>query len=76
LLGKIIVILLFPAILYALGSSFVFLVKDGGEGDRMVRRLSWRVGLSIGMILLLWLGYQLGWVEPQGLATAVPPAAG
>ncbi len=67
LLSKVLIIAAFLTILYTLGSSFYFLVKDAGEGERTVRRLSWRVGLSIGLVLTLWLAFQLGWIEPQGI---------
>jgi len=76
LLGKVLIIGGFLVILYTLASSFYFLVRDSGEGDRTVRRLSWRVGLSIGMVLLLWVGFQMGWIEPQGVDPVRYPGQG
>lgn len=67
MLSKILVIAAFLVILYTLASSFYFLVRDSGEGDRTVRRLSWRVGLSLGLVILLWIGFQMGVIEPQGV---------
>lgn len=67
MLSKLIIFAFLAAILWSLGSSFFFLMKDQGEGDRTVRRLSWRVGLSLLLVILLWVGYQLGWIEPQGV---------
>jgi hypothetical protein len=67
LLSKIIIIAVFLAILFTLASSFYSLVSDQGEGDRTVRRLSWRVGLSLALLALLWIGFQLGIIEPQGV---------
>lgn len=67
MLSKVLIIAAFLTILYTLASSFYFLVKDAGEGDRTVQRLSWRVGLSIGLVFMLWLAFQLGWIEPQGV---------
>lgn len=75
MISKLFVIGIFLAILYTLASSFYFLVKDQGDGDRTVRRLSWRVGLSLGLILLLWLGFHLGIIEPQGVDPVRFPAA-
>ena len=63
---KIIVIAFLIAILYSLASSFYFLVHDKGETDRTIRRLTWRVGLSLGLVLLLFAGFKLGIVEPRG----------
>lgn len=76
MLGKVLIIGGFLVILYTLASSFYFLVRDSGEGDRTVRRLSWRVGLSIGMVLLLWVGFQMGWIEPQGVDPVRYPGQG
>ncbi len=67
MLSKVLIIGVFLGILYTLASSFYFLVNDRGDGDRTVRRLSWRVGLSLGLILALWGGFQLGIIEPQGV---------
>lgn len=66
MLTKIIIVAFMLAILYSLFSSFWFLVHDKGEGDRTVRRLSWRVGLSLVFVALLWGGFKLGWIEPGG----------
>ncbi len=62
---KILIFIFLISILYSLGSSLIFLVRDHGEGDRMVRRLTWRIGLSMVLILFLWGAYQLGWIEPS-----------
>lgn len=67
MLGKVFIIGVFLAILYTLASSFYFLITDHGDGDRTVKRLSWRIGLSLGLVLLLWAGFQLGIIEPQGV---------
>lgn len=62
---KIVIILFLITILYSLASSFFFLVHDKGEGDRTVRRLTWRIGLSLVLFLMLWGAYQMGWIEPS-----------
>ncbi len=68
LLSKVLILGFLAAILYTLASSFYFLVKDQGEdSDRTVRRLSWRVGLSMFLLIALWVGFQFGWIEPQGV---------
>jgi len=65
MLVKVFTIIFMLAILYTLGSSFFFMVKDKGEGDRMVKRLTWRIGLSIFLLLVLYAMYLLGWIEPS-----------
>lgn len=76
MLSKVLIIGAFLVILYTLASSFYFLVKDSGEGERTVRRLSWRVGLSLGLVILLWIGFQMGIIEPQGVDPVQYPRDG
>jgi bacteriorhodopsin len=65
MLIKFIIVLFLLIILYSLASSFFFLVKDKGQGDRTVQRLTWRIGLSLLLFLFLWLSYTLGWIKPN-----------
>jgi hypothetical protein len=62
---KILTIAFLLVILYSLASSLFFLVQDKGEGDRTVRRLTWRIGLSVVLFLFLWFAYQMGWIQPN-----------
>ena len=57
---KIVVVLLFVAILMSLGSALVFLVTDRGQSKRTVKALALRVGLSLTLFLLLMAGYYFG----------------
>ena len=66
MLVKAVIIIFLLTVLYTLGSSFYFMVKDKGEGDRTLKRLMWRIGLSILLLLLLYVMYLLGWIEPSG----------
>ena len=61
---KILIIVFLITILYSLGSALIFLVKDHGEGDRTVKRLTWRIALSLVLFIFVWVAYQQGWVEP------------
>ena len=62
---KIFIVLFLLTILYSLASAFFFLVRDKGDGDRTVKRLTWRIGLSLVLFLMLWGAYHLGWIEPS-----------
>lgn len=64
---KSLVIILLLVILASLFSALVFLVRDQGSTHRTVRALTWRIGLSIGLFLLLLLAGWMGWIEPHGL---------
>ena len=66
MLAKLVIIVFLLTILYALGSSFYFMVKDKGEGDRTLKRLMWRIGLSLLLLALLFIMFQLGWIEGSG----------
>lgn len=76
MLGKVLIIAVFLGILYTLASSFYFLVSDDSDSDRAVRRLTWRVALSLALILALWGGFQLGIIEPQGVNPVRYPTPG
>ena len=64
---KFLVVILLLVILASLFSALVFLVRDRGTTHRTVRALTWRIGLSIGLFLLLLLAGWMGWIEPHGL---------
>lgn len=72
MLIKILTILFLLAILYSLASSLFFLMIDKGEGSRTIKRLTWRIGLSLALFLLLWGAYQLGWIEPNSGPVRAP----
>jgi succinate dehydrogenase/fumarate reductase cytochrome b subunit len=77
LIPKLIIILFLLVILYTLGSAFWYLVHDKGEGDRTVKRLSWRVGLSLALFAMLYVFHLMGWIQPStpGPIGLKPPAA-
>ena len=62
---KILIIVFLLTIIYSLGSALYYLIKDHGEGDRTVNRLSWRIGLSLVLFMLLWGANKLGWIETK-----------
>ena len=55
----------FVAVLAALGSALVFLMKDKGQGTRTLNALRVRVGLSIALLLLIWFSWYMGWISPR-----------
>lgn len=61
---KIVIVAFLIAIVIALGSGMVFLVKDT-DGTRTVRALTWRIGLSVALIVVLVVGYWMGWITPH-----------
>jgi len=61
---KIIVLILLAAIVLALFSGLFFLVrdKDHPSSPRLLTALKVRVGLSILLVLLLVVSFQMGWL--------------
>ncbi len=72
MLIKLVIMLFLLTILYSLASSFFFLVKDKGQGDRTVQRLTWRIGLSLLLFVLLWGAHSLGWIESNSGPVNIP----
>lgn len=57
---KIIVILFLVFIIGSLGSALYFMIRDRGQGERMVKALTVRVVLSVVLFALLMLGIYTG----------------
>ena len=64
---RYVVIALLIAIVASLASAAVFMLRGRGDSRRMARALAWRVGLSVGLFVLLLGGYFLGLFEPGKL---------
>jgi hypothetical protein len=64
---KIFVAVAFVLILGSLGSALFFLMRDQGKSNRTVRSLTFRVGFSVALFLLILLAYHLGWIQPTGI---------
>ncbi len=57
----------FILILASLFSGLYFMMKDKGDGTRTVKALSFRVGLSVALFLLILIGFATGIIQPHGL---------
>ncbi len=65
---KLIIILFIIAILFCLGDAAVLLVKQKHHSkEAMLKALTWRIGLSVFLFLLLLISYALGWLTPHAL---------
>jgi hypothetical protein len=64
---KIVVVVLLLMILASLGSGLFFLINDRGKNRRTVKALTFRIGLSVALFLLLMLAYAVGLIKPHGL---------
>jgi hypothetical protein len=63
---KILVLIVFFAIIGSLGSALYHLAKGTGDSKKMVKALSYRVGLSLVLFILLMVAWYLGLITPHG----------
>lgn len=63
------VIGLFVAIVFSLGSALFHLSRPG-DSKKMARALTVRIALSIGLFILLMLAWWAGIITPHGLTSA------
>ncbi|WP_153146249.1 twin transmembrane helix small protein [Dechloromonas sp. H13] len=59
---RLLVVLLLLAIVVSLFSGLFFLYRDRGSGVRTAKLLTWRIGLSILLFLLLLIGFRFGFI--------------
>ena len=62
---KTVIILMLITIVGSLFSALLYMFKDQGNSDRMVKALTLRIGLSITLFLLLLAGFYFGLIPPQ-----------
>ena len=62
------VILCLVAIVSSMASALVYLFRDGGQGgSRMLRALTIRVAISVGLFVFLMVSYKFGLIGPGGV---------
>jgi hypothetical protein len=60
---KLLVVVLLFGILFSLFSGLYWLYREKGAGERTVRMLTWRIGLSIALFFLLLLAFRSGLIS-------------
>ncbi len=74
MLGKIIIIVLMLAIVFNLFHGLYFLVRGKDKGSKkVVNALSWRIGLSILLFILLFVMHYFGLIELHSLPQVQQP---
>ncbi|UYB52828.1 twin transmembrane helix small protein [Xanthomonas sp. AM6] len=66
-LKTLLIVAFLLVILWNLGAGLYYLLVDRGQSKRTVNALTWRIGLSVGLILLVILGIYTGVIKPHGL---------
>jgi hypothetical protein len=64
---KVIIIVALLTIVYQLGYAAYCLIQTSKKRSDMVRALTWRIGLSLGLFVLLMVGFLMGWLHPHGV---------
>lgn len=67
MLIKAIIILFLGFIFFSLGSALYYLVRDKGNSTRVVKALSWRIGLSMALFIVLMLAFAMGYLTPHAI---------
>ncbi len=64
---KLLIIAFILVIVWNLGAGLYYMMVDKGKSDRTVKSLSWRIGLSVLLILLVVAGIFTGVIKPHGI---------
>jgi hypothetical protein len=64
---KIVILSLLLVVLVSLGSALVAMAR-GDKSDKMLKALTWRIGLSVCIFILLLIGQAMGFITPHGLS--------
>jgi succinate dehydrogenase/fumarate reductase cytochrome b subunit len=63
----IVIVAFFIVIVYNLGAGLFYMMSDKGTTNRTVKALTWRIGLSVLLILLIIAGIFTGIIKPHGI---------
>jgi hypothetical protein len=63
---KYLILAMLVLILISLGKALFHLSSDkSDDGEKMVKALAWRIGLSVALFVLLIVAYYQGWIIPH-----------
>ncbi len=65
---KIVIIVLMIAMIISLGLGLYHLLKTPDErdnGDKLVKALTWRIGIWIVLFAFIYLSIRMGWITPS-----------
>lgn len=64
----IVIIVLMLAMIASLGVGLYHLLKTPDErdsGDKVVKALTWRIGIWVVLFAFIYLSIQMGWIKPS-----------
>ncbi len=62
---KYLIVVILALIVISLGKALFHLSNGKGDSKALARSLSWRIGLSVALFLMLILAYSQGWIQPN-----------
>jgi hypothetical protein len=69
---KYLIVAVLIAIVISLGSGLYFLLTDKGGSKRMVNSLTVRIGLSVVLFVLLFVGWYFDLIQPHPVMPIAP----
>jgi cytochrome bd-type quinol oxidase subunit 2 len=66
-IARLFIVVVLIAIIASLGSALFQLSRGTGDSQKMLRALTWRIGLSVALFLLLLAAWRMGLIRPHGL---------
>ncbi|MCF6288065.1 MAG: twin transmembrane helix small protein [Proteobacteria bacterium] len=64
---KVVIVIALLFIIYSLGLAMYHMIKDKGQGKNTVRFLTVRIGVSVGLFMLLFLALKMGWIQAHSI---------
>lgn len=67
-MNTIIIVILLLAMLLSLGVGLFYLLKTPDErdsGDKVIKALTWRIGIWVVLFGFIFLSVKMGWIEPS-----------
>ena len=65
---KVVIIILLLAMIASLGVGLFHLLKTPDErdsGDKLVKSLTWRIGIWVVLFVFILLSVKMGWIKPS-----------
>ncbi|MCS5710082.1 twin transmembrane helix small protein [Candidatus Berkiella aquae] len=64
---KLFIYALMLGIVFSLGSGMYYLLFAKEQSQKTVKALTVRISLSIGLFILLFIAFAMGWIRPHNL---------
>jgi len=66
-IGRLVVIAVLIGIIASMASAAFQLAGGKGDSGKMLKALTWRIGLSVALFVVLIVAWKAGIIQPHGL---------